>query len=68
MRSLPIARHRLPYLAAWLVNVGLVVGVNIVSISQGYESAINLQDFAADDREDIRNALAALRVTPTQLA
>lgn len=71
MRSLPplsIERDRLPHLLAWLLVLGLVVGVNAVTIPRGYNSAVDLTDFSVEDRYDVRRALNALHLTPTHLA
>jgi signal transduction histidine kinase len=68
MRFLAVPRNRLPYLAAWLLVVGLVVGVSVVAIPVGYDTTANLEEFPSTERDEVRHALDVLHLTPTHLA
>ena len=68
MRFLAVPRERLPYLATWLLVLGLVIGVNAVAFPPSYDAAVNLKDIPVADRDDLRRALDALHLNPTHLA
>jgi signal transduction histidine kinase len=68
MRSVPIPRDRLPYLAAWLLVIALVLVVQGVVAPISYRSEVDLSDVAVSDRDAVREALAGVRLTPTHLA
>jgi signal transduction histidine kinase len=68
MRSLSVDRNRLPHLVLWLLVLGLVIGIQVITVPGGYDDLVNLTDFPADQRDDVRHALDALHLTPTHLA
>lgn len=68
MRFLAVPRHRLPYLTVWLLVLGLVVGVNALTLRSGYGDMVRLEEFPVEQRDGVRHALGALRLSPTHLA
>lgn len=68
MRFLAVPRDRLPYLAAWLLVLGLVMGVNALSIPTGYGDVVRLEQFPVDQRDGVRHALEVLHLSPAHLA
>ncbi|CAA9565402.1 MAG: ATP-binding region, ATPase-like [uncultured Thermomicrobiales bacterium] len=68
MRFLAVPRDRLPFLAIWLLVLGLVVGVNAASIPSEHGDMVSLADFPAEQRDGVRHALDALHLSPTHLS
>ena len=68
MRFLAVPRHRLPYVASWLLVLGLVAGINALSVPSGYGDMVRLEEFPAEQRDGVRRGLSTLHLTPTHLA